>query len=418
MKAEIVSVGDELTIGMIADTNSAYLSAKLASIGIPVQRHTVVGDEFDAIVDATGGASRRAELVLVNGGIGPTIDDLTRQAVAAVAGSEMRLDADWLETIRGMFRRRNMPMPESNSIQAMIPASATRITNPCGTAAGFYMRVNGAEIAVFPGVPGERRALFEQNYLPRLMQAAPTGQVLVTRSLKCFGMSESLINDKIRHLMGSGRNPLVGLLAKDYVISVKVTASATGEAHALEMINSVKCEVRGLLGDVVFGDDTDELENAVARKLAERNLTLCTAESCTGGLIAKRLTDISGSSAWFLGGVVSYSNESKTDFLGVPPELIAKHGAVSEEVARAMAQGIRSRMNTHYAIGVTGIAGPTGGTPKKPVGLVYVALAAAGAASAPDRAAEVIELHLTGTRDEIRDRAAKFALNLLRQALT
>ena len=418
MKAEIISVGDELTLGMIADSNSAYLSSKLASIGITVARHTVVGDDLQPIIDAVRSASHRANLIIINGGIGPTVDDLTRQAVAQVAGVEMRLDPEWLETIRSIFARRNIQMPQSNAIQAMIPANATRITNPCGTAAGFFLSLNGAEIAVFPGVPGELRAMFELHYLPRLAQTAPTGQVIITRTLKCFGLPESLINDKIRHLMGTGKNPLVGLLAKDYVISVKITATAPDEPQALAMIHAAKVQTRTLLSqalpgevvaaDAVFGEDDDELETAVARILVENNITICTAESCTGGLIAKRLTDIPGSSAFFLGGVITYSNQSKIDLLGVPAQLIAQHGAVSPEVARTMAENIRTRINAHYALAVTGIAGPTGGTIQKPVGLVYVALASA------DRATLLLELHLTGTRHEIRDRAAKFALNMVR----
>ena len=397
-------------IGMIADTNSAYLSSRLAAIGIAVTRQTVVGDDFDAVVEVVDAASRRADLVLVNGGIGPTIDDVTRQAVAAAVKAEMRLDEEWLEAIRGMFARRGLTMPPSNSIQAMIPANATRLANPCGTAAGFYVQANSAEVAVFPGVPGELRAMFEQEYLPRLMRKSPGGRVIVTRLLKCFGMSESLINEKIRHLMGPGRNPLVGLLAKDAVISVRITATAADEHLAVDMIEGVKREVRGVLGNVIFGEDTDGLENVLARLLTERKLTIATAESCTGGLIAKRLTDVSGSSCYFLGGVVSYSNESKIDFLGVPEHLFREVGAVSPDVARAMAEGIRGRMKADFGLSVTGIAGPTGGTPQKPVGLVYVGLAHAGGT-------EVKELRLTGTRDEIRDRSAKWAMNMVRNAL-
>ena len=417
MKAEIISVGDELTIGMIIDTNSAYLSTKLAGIGIPVTRHTVVGDELEAVTDVVRAASERADLVLVNGGIGPTVDDLTRQALAAVCGTDMRLDADWLETVRGMFERRGIVMPESNRIQAMIPSNATRITNPCGTAAGFFVKVNRAEVAIFPGVPGELRAMFEQEYLPRLLQTAPTGEVLVTRSLKSFSMAESSINDRIRHLMGSGKNPLVGLLASNAVISVKITASAKDEATAVAMIDEVKRKVRQLVGDdsttppgPIFGEDSDQFENAIARLLTGRKLTIATAESCTGGLIAKRLTDISGSSNYFLGGVVSYSNEAKTAFVGVPERLFREVGAVSTEVARAMAEGVQSRLGADFGLSVTGIAGPTGGTPQKPVGLVYIGLADGGGT-------EVKELRLTGTRDEIRDRSAKWAMNMVRMRM-
>ena len=407
MQAEIVSIGDEILLGMIADTNSAYLSDKLANHGIAVRRQTTVGDDLDAITDAVSAASGRADLVIVNGGIGPTADDVTRQAVAAAANAPLRMDDEWLAVIQGKFQRRKVEMPKSNQVQALIPEGATRIFNPSGTAAGFYLMIDGAEVAVFPGVPPELKAMFEQEYLPGLLERAATGRVIVTRSVKCFGLPESLINEKIERLMGPGKNPLVGLLAKDAVISVKVTASAEHERTALAMIDEVKQQVRERLGDYVFGEDDDGLQTAVARLLGERGLTLCTAESCTGGLIAERLTEISGSSKYFLGGAVTYSNEMKIDLLGVPERLFGEVGAVSSEVAQAMAEGIRERTGADYGISVTGIAGPTGGTAEKPVGLVYIGIADL-------TGTQVKELRLSGAREHIRDRTAKHALNLLR----
>jgi len=410
MDAEIISVGDELLLGMIADTNSAWLSSTLAAHGIAVARHTAVGDDLNAVQEAVEEATQRAGIVIVNGGIGPTVDDVTRQAVAAAAGSEMRLDDGWLSTMQAKFLYRNIPMPQSNVVQAMIPLNATLINNPVGTAAGFFMKINGAEVSVFPGVPAELKAMFEHEYLPQLILRVQTGRALVTRTLKCFGMPESLINEKIAHLMGAGKNPQVGLLAKDAVISVKITASAENERLAMAMIDQAKQEVRAILGRAVFGDDDDCLETAIARLLTGRGRTVCTAESCTGGIIAQRLTNVSGSSRYFLGGVVSYSNGSKTDFLGVPEHLFREVGAVSPEVARAMAEGVRRRMGADYALAVTGIAGPTGGTPDKPVGLVYLALSDAAGT-------EVQELRLSGARDVIRDRSSKFAMEMLRAKL-
>ncbi|NQT20717.1 MAG: competence/damage-inducible protein A [Planctomycetes bacterium] len=407
MQAEIVSVGDEILLGMIADTNSAYLSAGLANHGIAVTRQTTVGDDLNAISDAVSAASARSELVIVNGGIGPTIDDVTRQAVAAAADVPLRMDDEWLDVIEAKFHSRKIEMPKSNQVQALIPETATRIFNPAGTAAGFYFMIDGAEVAVFPGVPPELKAMFEQEYLPGLLERAATGRVIVTRSLKCFGLPESLINEKLEHLMGPHKNPQVGLLAKGAVISVKITASARDEPTAVNMIDEIKQEARGRLGDYVFGEDDDELQTAVARLLSERGLTLCTAESCTGGLIAERLTEISGSSKYFLGGAVTYSNEMKMDLLGVPEHLFDEAGAVSSEVAQAMAEGIRRRTGADYGISVTGIAGPTGGTAQKPVGLVYIGIA-------DTKGTEVKELRLSGTREHIRDRTAKQALNLVR----
>jgi len=406
MEAEIISVGDEIVLGMIADTNAAYLSALLASHGIATVRHTVVGDELNAVVEAVTEASRRAELVIVNGGIGPTVDDVTRQAVAKAAGESLRMDDDWLAVLQAKFQHRGIAMPAGNEVQALIPENATLLANPVGTAAGFYLKINGVEVAVFPGVPGELREMFQQEYLPGLLERFPVGHVLITRKLKCFGVPESLINEKIGHLMGTGRNPLVGLLATDAVVSVKITARAEDECAALDMIDDVKREVRELLGDCIFGEDDDELQTAAARALTERGLTVCTAESCTGGLIAERLTEVSGSSRYFLGGVVTYSNKSKADLLGVPEHLFEEVGAVSREVARAMAAGARERFGADYAVSVTGIAGPTGATPQKPVGLVYLCI------HGPD-GPHVRELHLTGDRATIRDRTAKHALNIL-----
>jgi len=410
MKAETISVGDELLLGLIIDTNSAYLSEKLAAQGITVVRHTVVGDDFDAIVEAVSQAARHADLVIVNGGIGPTVDDVTRQAVSKVAGGELRLDEEWLEIIRGKFRTRNIEMPENNKVQAMLPVNATLLSNPSGTAAGFFVETDGAEIAVFPGVPGELTLMFEQLYLPMLAEKMPAKNVLLTRRLKCYGEPESFINEKIRDYMGAGRNPCVGLLATDAIISVKVTASAPDTHAALHLIDDTMARIRELLGDCVFGEDGDELQDAVARLMVQQKKTLCTAESCTGGMVSERLTEVPGSSAWYLGGAVTYSNEAKTDFLGVPADLIKSRGAVSADVAKAMAEGIRSRMGADYSIAITGIAGPTGGTREKPVGLVFVALSDAAGT-------DVRQLYLSGSRRQIRDRSAKTALNMLRLKL-
>jgi len=417
MQAEIVSVGNEILLGMIADTNSAYLAAELASHGIAVIRQTAVGDDLNAIRDAVSAAAGRADLVIVNGGIGPTVDDVTRQAAAAAGDLALQMDDEWLAVMRAKFRSRDIRMSVGNEVQALIPENATRIFNPTGTAAGFYFKIGGAEIAVFPGVPAELKEMFQHEYLPGLLERAVTGRVLITRRLKCFGLAESLINERIQHLMQTKRNPQVGLLAGGGVISVKITASAPDELAALNMIDEVKRQVREMLGKYVFGEDDDKLQTAVAGLLTQRGLTVCTAESCTGGLIAQRLTEISGSSKYFLGGAVTYSNEAKADLLGVPERLFAEAGAVSREVAAAMAEGIRKRMGADYAISATGIAGPTGGTPEKPVGLVYVGLcgpaSSAGSTTGP-ASTDVKELRLSGPRRQIRDRTAKHALNMLR----
>jgi len=406
MEAEIISVGDEIVQGMVVDTNAAFLSTLLAAHGIAATRHQAVGDDLNAVAEAVAEAGERARLVIVNGGIGPTVDDVTRQAVAKAAGETLRMDNEWLVVMQAKFQLHGVAMPPTNEVQALIPENATRITNPTGTAAGFHMQLNGAEVAVFPGVPAELMVMFRQEYLPGLLQRFPVGRVLVTRRLQCFGTPESLINEKIQHLMGTGRNPTVGLLATDGVISVKITAEADDETDALESIDAVKREVRELVGECVFGEDDDELQTAVARLLTERGLAVCTAESCTGGLIAQRLTEISGSSRYFLGGVVTYSNEAKISLLGVPANLFDEVGAVSYEVAAAMAENARKHFGADYAISVTGIAGPTGGTREKPVGLIYIGIAG-------PEGTRTHQLRLSGDRAGIRDRTAKHALNFL-----
>lgn len=413
MNAHILAIGTELTIGQAVDTNSAWLAQQLAAIGIHTTRHITVSDDLADITAAIRDSAQSADLILISGGLGPTPDDLTRDALAAAMDVELAFHAESFEQIAAYFRSRNRQMHERNRVQAMIPIGAAPIENTRGTAPGLRAKLARAQIFIMPGVPAEMKVMFTRDVLPAIRPNSVTAETITQRTLKSFGMSESEIGEKIADLMMRGRNPAVGTSAADLVISIRINAHGRTAEEARALAERDASAVRERLGSCIFGEDDDQLETAVARLLIEQRKTVSTAESCTGGMIAKRLTDISGSSAFFIQGFVTYANEAKARLIGVPEELIAAHGAVSHEVAGAMAEGCRRASNTDYALAVTGIAGPTGGSPEKPVGLVYVALAT------PDRTvARELRLGENLSRWEVRDRAAKGAMNLLRLALT
>jgi nicotinamide-nucleotide amidase len=407
MTAEIISIGSELTSGQNLDTNSQWLDRRLAEIGIAVTYHTTVADDVAADVDVFRTASRRASLVLVTGGLGPTQDDLTREALAAAAGVELHLHAPSLAHIREMFAKRGRTMPDRNSVQARIPVGGEPIPNHHGTAPGIWMRIGNAQFAAMPGVPSEMFAMFDEQVKPRLLALGLGGGALVHRKINCFGAGESAVEEKLLDLTRRGHVPEVGITVSDAVISLRILARAKNSAEAQAQIEPVERTIRERLGDLVFGAEAEELEDAVFRLLDAKGLTLATAESITCGLVAARLGRVPGVSAWFHGGVIAYHNEAKTALLDVPAEMIRVHGAVSPQVAEAMAAGCRSRFNTDLAVSTTGIAGPTGATPTKPVGLVYVGLAHAGGARSTS-------WNWLGTRAEIQSRSAKLALNLVR----
>jgi nicotinamide-nucleotide amidase len=407
MIAEIISIGSELTSGQNLDTHSQWLSRRLAQIGIPVHFHTTVADDVDANVDAFRTACRRAGVVLISGGLGPTQDDLTREALAKAAGVELQMHDPSLAHIQAMFAKRGRTMPDRNSVQAMIPVGAEPIRNDHGTAPGIWLRLGSARVAAMPGVPSELYAMFEEQVKPRLVALGPAGGVLIQRKLNCFGVGESAVEEQVMDLTRRGHLPEVGITVSDAVISLRIVARAATAAEAQLQIEPVERTIRERLGELVFGAEAEDLEDAVVRLLEAKRLTVSTAESVTCGLVAARLGRVPGISAWFLGGVVAYQNEAKTSLLGVPAELIRENGAVSPQVAESMAIGCRERLGTDLAVSTTGIAGPTGATPTKPVGLVYVALAHAGGVRS-------MPYNWSGTRAEVQSRAARLALNLVR----
>ncbi len=422
MKACILSVGDELVLGQTIDTNSAWLSQQLAAIGVPVHSHQTVGDDQADIEAAMTAASQVADLILVSGGIGPTDDDLTRQALAAVLKQPLEPNAQWLEQLKSFFTRLGRTMPEKNTIQAMIPRGAELIWNHNGTAAGLSAIIEHrfdrtrpprrVRVYVMPGVPKEMKAMFTQSVLPKL---SGTGGVIAQKTIHTFGAGESTVAEKLGDLMQRGRNPSVGTTVAGGIVSIRVNSRFDDRTEAQRQLVATSQLVHAALGDLVFGEDTQTLASVVSALLRDANqngetLTVATAESCTGGLLAKYLTDEPGASAYFSAGYITYANDLKTRELEVDPHLFETVGAVSEEVALAMAAGARQAGGVDYALSITGIAGPDGGTPDKPVGTVWIGLAGATGVDAR-------RFIFPGDRDMIRDRAAKMALAILRFAL-
>lgn len=408
-KACILSIGNELLNGKTVDTNAAYIAGRLRIINLPVVSVHEAADEVPAIVSDLALALSEADVVIATGGLGPTDDDLTREALAEFLGVKLVLRPDLLEKVKEFFDRRGIEMPARNSIQACIPQGAMAIENEMGTAPGMQAKKDGKLLFFLPGVPSEMRHMLDTLVLPALRPLVH-GQAIVVRRLKCFGAGESKIAEMIGDAMQRGRNPLVNCTVQTGVISLEIVATAAEEAQARKMAEQEEQSLRTVLGKLVYGVNDQTLAEVVGERLARRGQTLALAESCTGGLVAKLITDIPGSSAYFTYGWVTYSNQAKSHELDVPAEMIERYGAVSEEVAAAMAQGARRRAGTDYAVAITGIAGPDGGTEQKPVGLVYIAV---DYRDGTDTSRYVFSFD----REAVRLRAAQTALNLLRLKL-
>lgn len=410
LQAELIAVGSELLRGQEFDTNSSYLSQRLFHEGIEVSFITWVPDKKNAIQEALKVAASRCQLIILSGGLGPTARHLTREAIASFSGQGLKLNPWVLQSIERFFTSRGLAMPSSNQQQAYFPYQALVLENPVGTAPGFIVEGKNILIAL-PGVPHELKLMFENSVLSYLRKKLKKKRdYLIFKTIKLVGLPESEVATRLRDLFSECTNPRLGIFAKTEEIQLCLKAKAKNPKQA-QMINE---RVAGLiyqrLGDYIYGEDEESLEELVGQELKRHGLTFACAESCTSGLLAGRITRVAGSSAYFLGGVVSYSNESKQRLLGVSPRLIAKFGAVSAECARAMALGCLHRFKAQTALALTGIAGPGGGSPEKPVGLVYEALAFRGKI-------RVTENIFLGEREQIRQKAVQFALFSLLKAL-
>ncbi|MCK5226073.1 MAG: competence/damage-inducible protein A [Planctomycetes bacterium] len=408
-KASIVSIGNEILSGETIDTNAAYLSSQLISSGIPVISSYTIGDCSDSIVRRLELAADDADIVLVTGGLGPTDDDLTRQAFAKFLNVELTLQNELLEKIQQIFTSRNRQMSPKNKIQAYLPAGTKAITNNLGTAPGIMAEIKDKLFFALPGVPSEMKEMFERTVLPKL-KTLTTEQAVIALKLKCFGAGESTIAEKLGDLMQRNRNPLINCTANYGVVTLHIIAKAKDKKTAKEMVEKDKKSLTKLLGKLIYGSDEQTLAQVVGEKLAQKKMTIAIAESCTGGLLAKLITDIPGASRYFNYGWVTYSNAAKAKELGVPADLIENYGAVSSEVAQAMAEGAKKTANADIAIGITGIAGPTTDNSQKPVGLVYIALAS-------NDKCQVKCFTFSHDRNFIRPITCQTALNMIRLKL-
>ena len=423
MKAETISIGTEILLGEILDTNSQYLAARLPALGIDLYYTTVVGDNLGRLTKVLERAWGRSDLILTSGGLGPTEDDVTREAIARVLGEEMTVDPDLAQALRDFFASRRIKMPERNVKQAALVPSARAIPNPRGTAPGWWVERDGRVIVAMPGPPTELHRMWEEEVAPELERrlrrdlgelnraAQPSrrpGAVLITRTLKTVGIGEGSLDEMVSDLLKSA-NPSVGVYARADGIHLRIAAKAATEEEARRLIRPVEEEARRILGPAVWGADDDTLAGAVGDMLRERGLTLATMESCTGGLLASTITDVPGSSDYFKGGLVAYATEMKVAW-GVDPEVIAEHGAISAACAREMARAARERLSADIGIGVTGVAGPDP-QEDKPVGTIHIAID--DGRGKP----QAISYTFAQGREAVKRRAVTSALALLRRSL-
>lgn len=409
LSAEIIAVGSELLTPTKTDTNSLWLTEKLNEIGIDVKLKTIVGDDEMRLEETIRDAVKRSDVVITTGGLGPTADDVTRQVSARAISRELVYHTEIEADLRERFKKWGREMPEINKRQAFVIEDAKILPNPNGSAVGMSVKIGEKFLVVLPGPPRELKPMFENHVLPEIEKLA--GEVVFRkRILKVSGIGESAIDEAIAPIYSQYKNVQTSVLFNKSEVEVHLTAQAENEEKANELNSELAEKIVEKLGVAIFSTSGEEMEQVVGKLLLENKKTLSVAESCTGGLVGERLTDVSGASAYFIEGVVAYANEAKIGTLNVAPELIEKYGAVSAEVAEAMANGMRRKAETDYAISVTGIAGPSGGTEEKPVGTVFIGYA-------DDAQIKSLKLVLPGDRYLIRWRSSQAALDYLRRQI-
>lgn len=412
MTAEIVTIGDELLIGQIINTNQAYIAERLNTVGVDISRMTTVGDSAAAVMSAFTEAFDRNDIVCVTGGLGPTHDDITKKMVCEFFHTTLVMHQPTLEHITALAQRRNIAMIQSNIDQALVPVGSTVIPNPVGTAPGMMFEKEGKFFFVMPGVPFEMKEMIDGWIVPFLASKS-TGLIVRHRTLKTTGIGESMLANEIGDvtpIIGTDGAMTLAFLPNPMGTKLRLTVKVGTAEEADVRLKEAESKLREKAERYIYSDDEKDLEDVIGILLRERNMTLAVAESCTGGLIANRITNVPGSSEYFLGGFVVYNNRLKTELLGVPQQLLDDHGAVSKEVAEAMASGARLTSRASVALSVTGIAGPGGGTPEKPVGLCFIGYSDADSTFA-------MKFNFGDNRKRFKDRASQAALELLRRKL-
>jgi competence/damage-inducible protein CinA-like protein len=409
LTAEIIAIGSELLTPRFKDTNSLYLTEQLNAIGIPVVMKTIVGDDENYLEDAVRQSLARTPILITIGGLGPTEDDVTRKVVARVLQRQLVLNDEILSKLQRRFKARGVEMPANNARQALVPTGADILENNNGTAPGLWMKSEKNHVILLPGPPVELKPMFEASCLPQLHEMA--GGVALARSVyRTACVPESTLDARIAPIYTKYKNPETTILAKPGQVEIRLTARGKNREEAERVLKELGDQIEHELNEFIFAKSEQSLEEIVGMFLVMKNATIATAESCTGGLLAERLTNVPGSSRYFLSGVICYSNESKMELAGIPPLLLEMQGAVSAEVARGLAEGIRSRMNTTIGVGITGVAGPTGGSPQKPVGTVHIAVATPSGT-------ENRQFLYPGDRERVRWQASQAALDMVRREL-
>lgn len=410
-KAYIISTGTELLLGTTTDTNSSYISQQLRNIGIKVIGISVVGDNKEQIKNAFDLGKKAADIVIASGGLGPTKDDITKEVACEKWGAEAELNETEVKKIKDFFAKRGKEMPESNLKQALFPPEAKILPNPLGTAPGMYLNKNGKTLILLPGPPREMKKMLDGEAVPLLIRDYNLIHNLsATKTIRVFGPGESQVEKIISRVIENPHGCSIALIAQEGEILIKVTAEGKDALDSERILEITVNEIKQRLNHHIYGYDEDNLKNVTANLLTKMNYTIALAESCTGGLVSKYLTDGAGSSDYFWGAAVSYSNDAKIRLLGVSPNTLAAYGAVSKEVAEEMAQGIKKAAGTKLGLAITGVAGPGGGSKEKPVGLVYIGFA-------HKEGVLVKELHFGGDRNTVRTLTAKTSLDIIRRYL-